>query len=459
MPEECFLSKTVKYIISFYREGGEKLFTTEVELGRLIGGLQADGGEEAGTRTGMVNLDLTDASGMDLGSWAFPLSYQKTGGSGGRLSLVLDGMMTAGLREAVEAKGAGGGLNYAERNFSTSITRLGEVIGALKEPQDIYAEIVIQPTYEIRDEEYTEYKSGSPVRSNVENTLFAEVLAGMRPGADGGEEMCMEAEIRAFRHLSNIQYGNPQTRTVFTLDDINLDWTSPGVGMYGISGSETQDGYRTVCWEGASRDGADFPSIPLLAEKHSLEGKGAATISNLRLGAGSAPDDGLIDELYTGERKGKYTRYLGLFGRADGFIKGLTLLDDTRYTYDEHHNQILVREKLDDKNWRETSKEYDSMGRCIAEQDALGNRTLKEYEAGRPYPSRIITPKGEETAYSYDIVGRRMSISNTYGTVEMAYNSRNFVTSRTDGEGYTSHKFYDRMGNLTAYYPPERGRL
>lgn len=130
------------------------------------------------------------------------------------------------------------------------------------------------------------------------------------------------------------------------------------------------------------------------------------------------------------------------------------MLDDTRYTYDEHHNQILVREKLDDKNWRETSKEYDSMGRCIAEQDALGNRTLKEYEAGRPYPSRIITPKGEETAYSYDIVGRRMSISNTYGTVEMAYNSRNFVTSRTDGEGYTSHKFYDRMGNLTAYYPP-----
>lgn len=53
-----------------------------------------------------------------------------------------------------------------------------------------------------------------------------------------------------------------------------------------------------------------------------------------------------------------------------------------------------------------------------------------------------------------DTVGRRMSISNSYGTVEMAYNSRNFVTSRTDGEGYTSHKFYDRMGNLTAYYPP-----
>ena len=127
---------------------------------------------------------------------------------------------------------------------------------------------------------------------------------------------------------------------------------------------------------------------------------------------------------------------------------------ETQYAYDDAHNQILVREKIGGNKWRETAREYDSMGRCIVERDALGNETLKEYDAGRAYPSRITTPKGEETAYSYDTVGRRMSISNTYGTVEMAYNSRNFVTSRTDGEGYTSHKFYDRMGNLTAYYPP-----
>ena len=32
--------------------------------------------------------------------------------------------------------------------------------------------------------------------------------------------------------------------------------------------------------------------------------------------------------------------------------------------------------------------------------------------------------------------------------------SRNFVTSRIDGEGYTTRRFYDRMGNLTTYYPP-----
>lgn len=127
---------------------------------------------------------------------------------------------------------------------------------------------------------------------------------------------------------------------------------------------------------------------------------------------------------------------------------------EIRYVYDNAHNQILIREKIDDKKWRETAKEYDLMGRCILERDALGNETRKEYEPNRARPSRVITPKGEETAYSYDTVGRRLSVSNAYGTVEMAYNSRNFVTSRTDGEGYTSRKFYDRMGNLTAYYPP-----
>ena len=124
------------------------------------------------------------------------------------------------------------------------------------------------------------------------------------------------------------------------------------------------------------------------------------------------------------------------------------------YVYDDAHNQILTRKKIADGKWQEVSKEYDFRGRCVLEKNALGNKTVREYDADHKYPSRVITPKGEETVYSYDKVGRRMSIRNTYGTVELAYNSRNFVTKRTDGEGYTEHKFYDRMGNLTAYYPP-----
>ncbi|MCM1561021.1 MAG: DUF6531 domain-containing protein, partial [Butyrivibrio sp.] len=91
---------------------------------------------------------------------------------------------------------------------------------------------------------------------------------------------------------------------------------------------------------------------------------------------------------------------------------------ETRYVYDDAHNPILIREKLDNHKWRETAREYDSMGRCIVEQDALGNETRKEYDSNHAYPGRVITPKGEETVYGYDAVGRRMSISNSYGTVE-----------------------------------------
>ena len=65
---------------------------------------------------------------------------------------------------------------------------------------------------------------------------------------------------------------------------------------------------------------------------------------------------------------------------------------------------------------------------------------------------------GGETAYNYDTVGRRLSISNTYGTVELAYNSRNFVTSRIDGKATPPADSYDRMGNLTLTIHPCSGK-
>lgn len=129
---------------------------------------------------------------------------------------------------------------------------------------------------------------------------------------------------------------------------------------------------------------------------------------------------------------------------------------ETQNRYDSEHNLLLSREKIEEGRWRETSYEYDSRGRRTAQTDALGNTTRWEYSKNSAHPVRFITPRGEETAYTYDRVGRRMSVTNTYGTVEMSYNSRNFVTSRTDGEGYTSHTVYDRMGNMEAYYSPRQ---
>lgn len=125
---------------------------------------------------------------------------------------------------------------------------------------------------------------------------------------------------------------------------------------------------------------------------------------------------------------------------------------ETCYHYDGEHNQVLKREKMSDFQWRETKYEYDVKGREISNLDGLGNRTVKQYDDNRAYPSRVTTPRGEETKYEYDLVGRRMSVENTYGTIQLGYNSRNFITGRTDAEGHTSQWVYDRMGNLKAYY-------
>ena len=126
---------------------------------------------------------------------------------------------------------------------------------------------------------------------------------------------------------------------------------------------------------------------------------------------------------------------------------------ETINRYDKNHNLISVRERITDSEWRETSYEYDQTGRRTSIRDGRGNETVYQYEANSAYPRRMLTPKNEETAYEYDKVGRRMSVENSYGMVLLSYNSRNFVTKRTDGEGYTSRWFYDRMGNLTTYYP------
>ena len=342
----------VKYLITFYQKddnGDKKLFTTEVELSKLSGQLKTVPSEDAGisTKTGMVNLEVKDPNEKDVswGEWAFPLTYQQTGGSSGRFSLVLDGMMTAELAEVVEAnKGTGTSVSDVTQKASTSITRLGAVVPALKSPQDIYAEILAQPAYrEITGEDgtsitmnITEYKPSSPVRSNTENTLFAKAGMKTQTGEDGTERTGLEAEITRFRHLSNIRYYEPEEAAVFILASRNMDWTSTGVGMYGVSRNETEEGgvasgYGKVKWSSAANEDKilDFPSIPLLGENHKLEGKKGiqAQLSNLHLGTGSMPDDEQIGKLYSGIGGDKVTHYLGLICESEGQIEELTLSD------------------------------------------------------------------------------------------------------------------------------------
>lgn len=331
----------VKFKIDFYTKdsGGDTLlFSTEIDRYEL---------REKGEDGRSASLVLRDQDGKPIGGdtkeWTFPLTYQASEGRSGRFSLTLDGMMTAELMGVIEAKsgGAAGG-DAVERAYSTSVTRLGDDIPALKTPQDIYAQIEVTPTYRQTGGNFMEYTSGGVVRSNVENTLYAACKT-----EDGD---VLEAKISRFRHLSNIRYYPSDKTAVFTLADGTLDWASAGVGMYGLGTAEdggasgvpsagagggteagVEEGIKILEWKGVlQEDGSmlDFPSIRLLSKKHTLEGKGngtAAQLSNLRLGVSSMPNDMLVGKWYAGSvNESQYTSYLGLFCEAEGSIRNLT---------------------------------------------------------------------------------------------------------------------------------------
>ena len=346
----------VKFLITFYNnEDGKALFSTEID-GEKIN--RSGSGTEQKTASQMIDLELTVPDGTapgtetekSIGTWRFPINYQSAGSSGGRFSLVLDGMMTAELMEVLEAKGdesAGPDPSVPasgtpKQQYSTSITRLGGEVSALKEPLNIYAEIQVEPTYKGTTGEFIEYQSSGKVKSNVENTLYAE-------GKINGDEL--EAKISRFRHLSNIRYYDKDKRADFMLTARNLDWTSAGIGMYGMgqgetgtgggagTGGETGEGeesnFKKLTWNSTvqENDVLDFPSIDLLSKEHTLQGGWLTSISNLKLGKDSMPDDKLIETLYSGkseeEKEKQKTRYLGLFCEAEGTIKNLTLSNPT----------------------------------------------------------------------------------------------------------------------------------
>ncbi len=347
----------VKYVLTFYQKGesgDEKLFTTEVELNELQKYLKTAEEESTGlrTRTGMVNLELRSPSQTNpdeaaaYGTWAFPFTYQQTNGSSGRMSLVLDGMMTAELLKVNEAKaGAGAAPDAVARNANTSITRLGEIadLKALKNPQNIYVEIQAQATYnqDVMGGDVTEYKPSNPVRSNTENTLYAKADFKTMTNPDGTAGSQMEAEISRFRHLSNIRYYDAAKEAEFVLTSRNMDWLTSGVGMYGVvrspeGGAGVNPDYGSVEWNSVKKGDMiqDFPSVSLLASTHVLKGKGNQTsLVNLHLGTGSIPNDDLIGKLYTDEteKKANLSHYLGLFCEAEGRIEELTLTDPVLY--------------------------------------------------------------------------------------------------------------------------------
>lgn len=330
----------VNYQITFYRAADDQaLFSTVVNLSRL----QSEGA--LAEQTAM--LTLQDAAGNEIGGtharWAFPFHYQASAGSKGKFSLTLDAMMSAELQAVLDAK-TGADKTMVQQNYSTSITRLGDQIEELQTPTDLYARIQAQPTYENLDGDTREYRASTPARSNTENSLFA---TGTKL-----EGSILQAKITCFRHLSNIRCYDSQKEAVFTFSGQNMDWTAAGTGLYQLQTSKTDPSKQLLVWAAADgsttaengsntlKDGSKtakdkegqalcFPTIPLLAKKHTLIGGGQqARIVHLRLGVHSVPTDEEIAKLYPASAAAQHeTHYLGLFGEVEGALTDLTLKD------------------------------------------------------------------------------------------------------------------------------------
>ncbi len=201
-------------------------------------------------------------------------------------------------------------------------------------------------------------------------------------------------------------------------------------------------------------------------------------------------DDGTVEEVgydqwtnhaYEKDRNGNVTK-------RNYSVTGLLLEEELPsgqkwiYEYDEKGNQLskkantgetlwyrynesgfLIEEaiKLKDTVWKKTSYNRDRYGRIISQTDSLGNTTKFEYQDKHGHiqlePSQVIDALNQHTYYEYDLAGRRTKITTDYGTAEFRYNSQNYPCYIQDGNGNELRQVYDKMGNLTALFPPNQG--
>lgn len=277
----------VEFQIKFFDASDDtELFSTVVNLAELSMG--------AGQTSGMFRLQVAAPGGGETG-WYFPITND-----GGRLSLTLDGMMSAEVLYAIEHAGSDAAKEAMSQTSSVSITRFQTIAPRLGGERNIYATVNAVSSYRNMGDDTREYRASNTVTSNTTNTLYA---GRTEKKADG----TLEAGISAFRHLSNIRYSEGGAAQ-FTLTKRNMDWKSVGTGLYEFGPSE--NGVLVLAWKEGSA-GLDFPSIPMLGAGQTLEGDGSSTsILNLRLSNASVA--------------GEEARYLGLFCESEGTILGLT---------------------------------------------------------------------------------------------------------------------------------------
>lgn len=224
--------------------------------------------------------------------YTFPLTYTQEG----RFVLTLDAMMTAQQMAGLDANQRNAAVAHSS---STSITRFGDGFETAK---DIYATVQAFPN--TTDGVGGDYTASSETSSNDANTLYAD-------GANADE-----ASLTTFRHLSNIRYG--QANTKYTVATRSLDWTSDNVVLYHTG---TQNNVQGVL---LAQKGSEvgFPTIPTLQAGQSLNGSGSLLSRIISVFTGGNSISNLrLDE--TSVASG--ANYLGLFGENKGSITGVQL--------------------------------------------------------------------------------------------------------------------------------------
>ena len=195
------------YEVTFYKKDKQtKLFSLVVSPYKMA----TKGWKGTNNSTAnMASLEVKDANGNSKGNWTFPVTY-----SDNKYSLVLDGIMSAKVQEALNEK-SGSEKIALERTYSTSICRLADVNKSFASAQDICATVKAVPfTGDNKKLSSEEWRESESVFSNSANSMYADNSKGN------------DVKIAAFRHLSNIRYYTGTGNTTFLLTNKNMDWTA-----------------------------------------------------------------------------------------------------------------------------------------------------------------------------------------------------------------------------------------
>ncbi len=131
------------------------------------------------------------------------------------------------------------------------------------------------------------------------------------------------------------------------------------------------------------------------------------------------------------------------------------------YVHDENGFVIEESEKIREGQWKHRQYKRDAYGRAISMTDSLGHITLYNYDDADGHlmkePSCMEDAAGNRTEYEYDVIGRRICTKTDMGITEVRYNRQNYPTYVKDGNGGELRRVYDKLGNLTAMFPPNQG--